>query len=141
MAKAYKAKDLKAMAKFHTPDWTSTQPGKKPITHEQAMVMMPKYFELIIAFGEVSGKIKKVTIEGGKAIVIVDHRETYTLNDKFGLYGPKGKTRKVTVMATVEDTWVRTPEGWKQKSRAKLGPYKYIVDGKPFEPDSGLTKQ
>lgn len=99
------------------------------------------FFDMVISFDEVSFKIKKVTIEGDKAIAVVDNKEALTVNDKTGTFGPKGETHKIVVTATVQDTWIKTPVGWKQKSHEKLSPNKYIVDGKPFERKQGQQKQ
>ena len=45
-----------------------------------------------------------------------------------------GKVRKVETVSTQDETWVKTPEGWRLRSIANVRDFAWYVDGKRVEP-------
>ena len=49
--------------------------------------------------------------------------------DTEGRYGPKERTHALSELMTFRDTWVRTGDSWKFKTREQVGSPKESIDG------------
>ena len=72
---------------------------------------------------------------GDEAVVTVRHSFSF-------MKMMKGKLRKVLTIETRDDTWVRTPEGWRLRLFQNIREFEWYVDGKrvgkgmPYDPDA-----
>jgi hypothetical protein len=71
--------------------------------------------------------VERVDVKGGRAIALVRQWGVDLRTDK------QGRTRRVLNLARYRDTWVRTPDGWRQRSAVELQD-DWWVDGKPLPP-------
>ncbi len=74
---------------------------------------------------KLSIKIKKLTVRGNEAIVIIEQKSSRTLSDE------QGKPHQLDVGAIQQETWVKTPEGWRLRHNEELKRLYVKQDGKP----------
>ena len=86
---------------------------------------------------EVALTLGTIDLNGEDEAVVTVHRmisRTEPMHD--------GKLHKVETVQTHDDTWVRTPEGWRLRSLTNVREFDWYVDGKrigksmPWEPDA-----
>ena len=75
---------------------------------------------------KLSIKIKKLTVSGNEAIVLIEQKSSRTFNDA------EGKSHRLDVGAIQQETWVKTAEGWWLRHNVELKRLYVTQDGKPI---------
>jgi ketosteroid isomerase-like protein len=130
---AFMHKDLDALARELTPDFTAVMPGQQPMSLKQVMAANKADFARWVGTPDIHFNPGKVVIQGSTAIV--DDTETFnlTLKDSTGQIGPKGKVHRVKDVTKSRATFVRASSGWLAKKQEVVSE-QVFVDGKPYHP-------
>jgi len=132
---ANKNKDVAALRALRAPNCSANGPGG---THSNCVDMDNYTKQLIAEIGTVANltnTILALRVEGDTAVATVAQHFVRT-QMKFG------KLRNIDTSAIQDETWVRTPEGWKLQFVANVHGRRWYVDGKridphkPFDPDA-----
>ncbi len=132
LSAAMKAKDINGIMALGTVDFSMKQPGRPAQNGEQVKKEMEQNFAMAKSMS-MSTKVKKLNVKGDTATAMTEMTGRMTMVDTQGMFGPKGKTHKMSDAGTSKDIWAKTPIGWKVKSVEVLT-YKATMDGKPFDP-------
>ena len=123
VAKAIQKRDITIVAGMLTPDYVAVSPSGRKLPRSKVL----QNFQLQAnALGRVSWPrhIDKLSVTGKAATAVVSgHFTGYSLGKQ---------SHKVELIATTQDTWVKTPSGWKMKT-SKLVTNKVLFDGKPAQ--------
>jgi len=103
-----------------TPDWVFVDNAGK--THRWADARAEELRVLAAPRADaITQTIDKMALVTGGANTTVTRRTVRTIVDADGRYGPKGAQRSITETTLFRDTWVKSGEVWKQKSREQVG--------------------
>ena len=131
MDEALVKKDLKAFESQLTPDWQSMVPGEKPLSFKEVKAQMKKYKTMDSLISRTTmRKFEDVKLEADTATVTFEISSEEEQKDLLGQYGPKNEIHHITSQSKIEDTWIKTKKGWKQKIHLRLTPNHLTVDGK-----------
>ena len=131
---AFKAKDMKTINDFMTPDFVLKQQNGTTKTRAEVNVDFMRQM-MALESGDWKRSITKLTVTGDKATVLVDGNFDGVMKNP---QKPDEKHR-FTQDAKGRDTWVKTPAGWRIKGSEVLS-MKMLMDGKPFNPMAPSTK-
>ena len=115
---------------FYTPDWAfvdaAAQRHAWPEIREQAVQALngPRV-------DYVYQTIQKVSLVPEGAAATTKLTTVRTIVDDEGRYGRKGATHTLTESTVFRDTWVKSGESWKLKSREQVGKPAVSVDHAP----------
>lgn len=135
METANKNKDVAALVALHSSDCSANGPGG---THSNCVDMDNYTKQLIAEIGTVASltnAILALRVEGDNAVATVAQHFVRT-------QAKLGKLRNIDTSAIQDETWVRTPGGWKLRFVANVHGRRWYVDGKrvdphkPFDPDA-----
>jgi hypothetical protein len=131
MDEALVRKDLKAFESHLTPDWQSMFPGEKPLSFKEIKAQMKKYkvMDSLIS-RKTMRNIEDVKLEADTATVTFEISSEEEQKDLLGQYGPKDQIHHITSKSKIEDTWIKSDKGWKQKIHLKLVSNQLTIDGK-----------
>ena len=124
--------DNASMEAYYTPDWTAEAPGEKPRTLKQVKEVeaKSKASDSLVS-QRVSRVFRELSGSDTEAVITFEVTIDAEQKDLTGQLGEKGQIHKITATATIRDTWIKTPDGWKQRRHVKLTPNKIKIDGKP----------
>src|SRR5580658_9105401 len=118
VTKAIQKRDITIVAGMLTPDYVAVSPSGRKLPRSKVL----QNFQLQAnALGRVSWPrhIDGLTVSGKTAIAVVSgHFTGYSLGKQ---------SHKLELIATTQDTWVKTPSGWKMKT-SKLVTNKVLFD-------------
>lgn len=80
-------------------------------------------FKATLEIPEWNQTVRAVTVDGNTVTAVVEDRKTSLFRD------PNGQTRTSRVEATMRDTWIKTPKGWKNR-RTEIQKLRAYLDGK-----------
>lgn len=129
--RAVKNKDVEAQVAQISPDYSATQPNGQKLNYDQIISYIRRGAEQIVAVHDFNIAIESLTVRGNEAIVDARQQNfsrTQRLRD--------GKLHNVVTTVLQRETWVRTVAGWKLKSVDNLREQKFLIDGKPFNPNT-----
>jgi len=121
---AFRMRNSSVLDTFMTDDFTSDSPDGKKLDRASAL----SSFKGLLAGAQHAKwprKIVRLRVEGSDFIATV----TGNFDGEFG--GPGGKAHRMELASTVEDTWMRTPEGWRIR-RSHMIQLIMKRDGKPI---------
>ena len=130
-----KNKDAAGLIAMRVSDCSATNPGG---SHSSCADMANYSKQLIGALGTVVTATSDITVlklQGDSATVTVAQHFVRTQS-------MAGQLRNIDTSAVQDETWVKTPEGWKFQSVANIHARHWYVDGKrvdpnkPFDPDA-----
>lgn len=131
MDEALVKKDLKGFESHLTPDWQSMFPGEKPLSFKEVKAQMKKYKSMDSLISRTTmRKFEDVKLEADTATVTFEISSEEEQKDLLGQYGPKNEIHHITSQSKIEDTWIKTKKGWKQKIHLRLTPNHLTIDGK-----------
>jgi uncharacterized protein DUF4440 len=129
--KAVKNIDVEAQVAQVSPDYSATEPNGQTLTYDQIVAYIRLGRQQIISVQDFSLIIEGLTIRGDEAIVEARQQNfsrTQRLRD--------GNVHNVLTGVLQREIWVRTAKGWKLKRVDNLRDRKFLVDGKPFDPNT-----
>jgi hypothetical protein len=136
LAQALKAKDSTALQQFAerwtTPDFVSNGP-RGTQTRQQMLDQLKDAKEPWEPSSVVHLTITKLTVEGDRAIALIEYHGEGTVKNPRFTGDASGKPHTLVERGTGRDTWVKTDMGWKGKLHEELSAT-YMLDGKPFTP-------
>jgi uncharacterized protein DUF4440 len=129
--KAVKSIDAEAQIAQVSPDYSATQPNGQTLNYEQIVAYVRMGPQQIISVLDFNLIIESLTIRGDEAIVDARQKNfsrTQRLRD--------GNVHNVLTGVLQREVWVRTAKGWKLRGVDNLREREFLVDGKPFNPNS-----
>jgi hypothetical protein len=129
--KAVKNRDAEAQVAQVSPDYSATEPNGQTLNYEQIVAYIRLGPQQIISVLDYSMTIESLTIRGNEAIVDArqkNYSRTQRLRD--------GNIHNVVTGVLQREIWVKTADGWKLKRVDNLREQKFLVDGKPFNPNA-----
>lgn len=129
--KAVKNIDAEAQVAQVSPDYSATEPNGQTLTYEQIVAYIRLGPQQIISVQDFNVTIESLTIRGDEAIVDArqqNYSRTQRLRD--------GNVHNVLTGVLQREIWVKTAKGWKLKRVDNLRERKFLVDGKPFDPNN-----
>jgi ketosteroid isomerase-like protein len=130
LQQAMAKKDVAAIEKLQTPDFTSKGADGKVTSGKEVDAQMKQNFATM-QNPKMNIKVVKCVIKGKTARVDTTFTYSAGMKDKDGQMGPKGKVHTMTMAGGVSNDLVKTPQGWKFKSMEEhVG--KAMMDGKPM---------
>lgn len=130
---AFMKRDVNGVIALGTADFSEKEKDGKVFTADQSKQMMEQQFAMIKSVKSCTMKADKITVKGKSATVVSSFSMLATMVDKMGQMGPKGNVHTMKDSGTSKDTLVKTPQGWKMKTRETLSE-SAALDGKPFNP-------
>ena len=76
----------------------------------------------------IAERIQKLSLVRDGAVAIVNYTAVKPIVDDEGRYGRKGASHTISETTAFRDTWVKTGDTWKLKSREQIGQPKVSVD-------------
>ncbi|HWD39727.1 MAG TPA: nuclear transport factor 2 family protein [Fimbriimonas sp.] len=124
--KAMKQKDISWFKKTTTPDFVAVDVHGKKMKRDEALEMLQ---EMMTAstFKSVTATVGSVSVSGKTAKI----KTTTVITGSFKNPRKQGKLSKLKDTSTDEETWVKTPAGWKiqyDKTVKEVA----LIDGKVF---------
>jgi hypothetical protein len=112
---------------LYTPDWSFTDASGHARTWAD---VREEAFRALSAprVDSMTQPIRKLSIDGNNATVVVDLVTVRTVVDQEGRYGHAGDTHTLTDTTSFRDRWIKVPGGWKLKSRQQIGGPTELVD-------------
>lgn len=135
LAEANRRKDLDALLALRTKDYVAEMPGGITFDYNALANYSGAMLQQVERIATLSNTILKLSLDGDVAIATVFQQFSRTQMKA-------GRLRNVETTAIQDETWVRTPEGWKNRRVAKIHARKWYVDGKrvdpnkPYDPDA-----
>ena len=129
--KAVKNIDAEAQVAQVSPDYSATEPNGQTLNYEQIVAYIRGGPRQIISVQDFNVTIESLRIRGDEAIVDARQQNfarTQRLND--------GNVHNVLTGVLQREIWVKTEKGWKLKRVDNLREKKFLVDGKPFNPNT-----
>jgi hypothetical protein len=129
--KAVKNIDAEAQVAQVSPDYSATEPNGQTLSYEQIVAYIRLGPQQIISVQDFNVLIESLTIRGDEAIVDArqqNYSRTQRLRD--------GNIHNVVTGVLQREIWVRTAKSWKLKRVDNLRERKFLVDGKPFDPNA-----
>lgn len=129
--KAVKNIDAEAQVAQVSPDYSATEPNGQTLNYEQILAYMRLGPQQIISVQDFNVTIESLTLHGDEAIVDArqqNYSRTQRLRD--------GNVHNVVTGVLQREIWVRTAKGWKLKRVDNLRKQKFLIDGKPFNPNA-----
>ena len=121
-SKAFQTKNMSTVAGLMTDDYVVVQPGGKTSNKTEILQDFNQQAGMING-AKWDRKITKLTVSGKQAVAIVDG------NFSGNMAGQDGKPHVFRLIATTQDTWTKTPSGYRlQKSVVQKN--KVTIDGK-----------
>jgi hypothetical protein len=111
-------------AVLYTPDWAYVdQDGRRYSWPEfqQKQLQDPQV-------DETSQYVQAVSLTSDGALAMIKRVTVRTVADTEGRYGPKGRTHALSELTTFRDTWARTGETWRFKTREQVGSPRESID-------------
>lgn len=126
---AFQTKNLNSVAGLMTDDYTVVQPNGQTASKPQILATF-KQEASMMSNAKWTRTITNLTTKGNQAIAIVDG--TFVGN----IAGQDGKPHNFKLVATTQDTWTKTPTGYKlQKSVVQKN--RVTIDGKAMTRPGG----
>lgn len=135
LAEAVQNKDFAAFQALRTDDFHTVDEQGRPRTAAQMAERAKAMLKRIQAPIKTSNEIKIIELKGDDAIATV--RQYFSRMQEIA-----GKSRKVETYVTQDETWTKTPDGWKLKFVGNERDAETYVDGKridpskPYDPDA-----
>jgi len=129
--KAVKNIDAEAQVAEVSLDYSATEPNGQTLTYDQIVAYIRLGPQQIISVQDFNVIIESLTIHGDEAIVDARQQNfsrTQRLRD--------GNVHNVLTGVLQREIWVKTAKGWKLKRVDNLRERKFLVDGKPFDPNA-----
>jgi uncharacterized protein DUF4440 len=129
--KAVKNIDAEAQVAQVSPDYSATEPDGRTLTYDQIVAYIRMGPQQIISVQDFNLMIESLTIRGDEAIVDARQQSfsrTQRLRD--------GNIHSVVTGVLQREIWVKTSKGWKLRRVDNLRERKFLVDGKPFNPNA-----
>jgi ketosteroid isomerase-like protein len=128
LAEANRRKDLESLLALRTKDFVAEMPGGLRNDYNAMADYSRAMFQQVERIANLSNTILKLSMNGDEA--------TATVFQQFARTQVKaGQLRNVDTMAIQDETWVRTPEGWKNRRVSNVHGRKWYVDGKRVDPN------
>jgi len=132
---ANRRKDLDALLALRTRDYVAEMPGGQTMDYDALTGYARAMLQQVETIAKLSNTILKLSINGEEA--------TATVFQQFSRTQMKGgKLRNVDTSVIQDETWVRTPEGWKHRRVSNIHARRWYIDGKrvdpnkPYDPDA-----
>jgi hypothetical protein len=129
--KAVKNIDAEAQVAQVSPDYSATEPNGQTLNYDQIVAYIRLGPQQIISVQDFKVTVESLTIRGDEAIVDARQQNfsrTQRLRD--------GNVHKVLTGVLQREIWVKTANGWKLKRVDNLRERVFLVDGKPFNPNT-----
>jgi ketosteroid isomerase-like protein len=124
LASAMRAKDVKAITRLGTPDFTSREVNGRVRTAEQSAAQMEEHFKTLKRVTDVRTSLVNLKIKDGTATAVSDFSFAAVV-----IAG--GKPHDFRTSGQTKDTFVKTPAGWKFKSMHTVRATS-LMDGEPI---------
>jgi ketosteroid isomerase-like protein len=125
---AMKHKNVQAIMEMGTPDFTMKELKGPPVKAKDVAAQMQAQMATVKSVDSCTMTLDKLVVKGNTAVATENNATAMTV-----LGQKKGETHKVTSKGTTEDTFVKTPKGWKFKSVNTIKDI-MTMDGKPYNP-------
>lgn len=127
LAEAIRNKDYDAFMALRTPDFSTRPLTGQPQNAEQMAARTRLLLEVIRPPIDVSFEILNLNVKGDEAVA--------TIRQRFSrMQQVEGQLRKLETGVTQDETWVKTPGGWKLKFVENECDLVRIIDEKPVDP-------
>jgi hypothetical protein len=128
LADANRRKDLDALLALRTRDFVAEIPGGLRNDYDALANYSRAMFQQVERIANLSNTILKLSLNGNEA--------TATVFQQFSRTQMKaGQLRNVDTTAIQDETWIRTPEGWRNRRISNIHARKWYVDGKRVNPN------
>jgi ketosteroid isomerase-like protein len=107
LGKAFKQKDVAAIMAQLAPDFSAKTAEGKVVDRAQFEIDLKQTLGAMKSVPELTLKLAELKIDGDRAATVVQLAGVVTMADA------EGKESTVAVRATLRDTWVKAPEGWR----------------------------
>lgn len=126
LAEHSRNKDVKALMRFNTDDYSVKLRDGKAISSQQLAQGVTRYFasEQFVRQIAFTYTIMEITRSEDEVIVLVEQK------DKRIQIRRDGKPHEVIANVIHKDIWIKTSEGWRRKLTEELKQTKFTVDGK-----------
>jgi ketosteroid isomerase-like protein len=125
---ANRRKDLNALLALRTKDYIAEIPGGTKNDYAALANYSRAMFEQVQKISTLSNTILKLTLRGDEATATVFQRFSRTQLKA-------GKLRNVETTAIQDETWLQTPDGWKNNHVFNIHARHWYVDGKRVDPN------
>jgi hypothetical protein len=122
-------RDLPAFLTWLAPDYIEKRLNGKEMNRAEAEATYKQVMQNWTRFRKQKAEIYKLTVHGNKATVTAHRVASGDITDNQGTLGPKGKTHTIDSDDMEIDTWTKTAQGWRMKSR-QIAMVQLKVDGK-----------
>ena len=135
LAEANRHKDLNALLALRTNDYVAEMPGGLKNDYNALADYSKAMFQQVEKIATLSNTILKLSLNGDEAIATIFQQFSRTQMKA-------GRLRNVETTAIQDETWIRTPGGWKNRRVSNIHARKWYVDGKrvdpnkPYDPDA-----
>lgn len=136
LAEAVKNKDFEAFQALRTADFSTVNLTGAAQNSEQMAARARLLLEVIQPPIEVSHEILNLNARNAETVVA-------TIRQRFSrMQNIAGKARPIETAVTQDETWVKTPQGWKlkyvenEKDLLRFIDGKRVEPGKPYDPDA-----
>jgi hypothetical protein len=114
----------------YTPDWVFIDASGRQHTQAQMSARAAEAPEPDFLVQ----RIESLAPTPGGVTAMVTVTSVYSPLDTAGRYGVSAASHTTTDVTSYSDSWVRTPDGWKMKSRVQTGPTRTILN----QPEWGM---
>lgn len=128
-ADAVKRRDAEAQIALLAPDFISIQPDGSTMNYEQVSAYMRRLSGQAVEMGDLRIEAEIINFIGNEAII--EARQHIPRRQRLA----DGKVHDVYTTVLQTETWVRTPDGWKERRCENEREQTFLVDGKPVNAD------
>ncbi|MCW3097147.1 MAG: hypothetical protein JWL77_2765 [Chthonomonadaceae bacterium] len=122
-------RDLSAFMRCLAPDYIEKRLDGKEMNRVEAEANYKQLLENWTHVRKQKAEIYKLTVHGDKATVTAHRVTVGDMTDNRGTLGPKGKAHVIDSDVMEIDTWNRTAQGWRMKTR-QIAMAHLTIDGK-----------
>jgi hypothetical protein len=131
---ANRRKDLDALLALRTRDYVAEMPGGQRMDYDALTGYARAMLQQVDRIAKLSNTILKLSMNGDEV--------TATVFQQFSRTQMKGGAiRNVDTSVIQDETWVRTPEGWKHRRVSNVHARKWYVDGKRVDPKKPIDPE
>src|SRR5262245_27528346 len=128
LAEANRRKDLDALLALRTRDYIAEMPGGQTMDYGALTEYARAMFQQVDRIATLSNTILALSVNGEEA--------TATVFQRFARAQTKaGRLRNLETSVIQDETWVRSPEGWKHRRVSHVHARRWYVDGKRVDPN------
>jgi ketosteroid isomerase-like protein len=126
---AMRNRDLPAFLSWLAPDYIEKRLDGKEMSRAEAEANYRQLMQNWTHVRKQRAEIYKLTVHGNKATVTAHRVTAGDMTDNQGTLGPKGKAHTIDSNVMEIDTWTKTAQGWRMKTR-QIAMAHLTIDGK-----------